>query len=145
MDEEPYIFRMAGKDEVVYQHQLFSKPCKVYQKYKPVNPCNDLIKLCTDYPFNHLVQLALLAIGDPGVIADVFWHCKFFQLIKALNEKKAIFRLFKWWYDDTRDKANESYAYDDPDVSQVYQSFKTHYTELVYNYNLEHLQTINKG
>ena len=144
MEEEPYIFGTTGKGEVVHQHVLLAEACKSYQKYKPVNPCDDLIKLRTDYPFNHLVQLGLLAIGDPGVIADVYRYCKFYQLIKTLNEKKAVFRSFKRWYDTARDKANESYALEEPDVNEAYKSFKTHYAQLVHNYNLECLQTIDQ-
>ena len=143
MEEEPYIFSTASKGEVVHQHLLFAEPCKSYQKYKPIHPCDNLIKLCIDYPFNHLVQLGLLAIGNPGVIANVFCYQKFYQLIKTLNEKKSVFRSFKRWYDSARDKANETYALEDPDVNEAYTSFKTHYAKLVYDYNLECLQTID--
>ena len=143
MEEEPYIFGTASKGEVIYQYPLFTEPCKSYQKYKPIHPCDDLIKLCTDYPFNHLVQLGLLAIGDPGVIADVFHYWKFYQLIKTLNKKKGVFRSFKCWYNSARDEANETYALEDPDMNEAYALFKTHYAELVHNYNLEHLQTID--
>ena len=143
MEEEPYIFGTAGKGEVIHQHLLYAEPCKLYQKYKPVHPCNDLIKLCTDYPFNHLVQLGLLAIGDPGVIANIFRYRKFYQLIKTLNKKKGVFRSFKCWYDSVQDEANETYALEDPDMNEAYNSFKTHYAELVHNYNLECLWTID--
>ena len=90
------------------------------------------------------MQLGLLAIGDPGVITDIYRYCKFYQLIKTLNKKTAVFQSFKRWYDTARDEANESYALEKPDVNKAYKLFKTHYAQLVHNYNLERLQTINQ-
>src|SRR5579863_8008370 len=72
-DNEPFIFGTEGDAKEVYEHPLISEPSRVGRNYSNINPCEDLYKLKVDYPFNHLVQLAFIAIGDPGVMADIYW------------------------------------------------------------------------
>jgi hypothetical protein len=70
-DKEPYILGTAGCGEPVHQHILISYPCRVGHNAL-VNDWKDLTQLQDDYPFSHLIQMALISINDPGVFVDIY-------------------------------------------------------------------------
>jgi hypothetical protein len=58
----------------VYQHLLISYPYWLMGHNVSVHDRKDLTQLWDDYPFSHLIQMALISINDPGVFADVYWY-----------------------------------------------------------------------
>jgi len=123
-DNEPYIFGTVAKDKPIYAHPLHSSPVQLTSYNDIVKHRTDLPKLCQDYPFNHLVNLALIAINDPGLFADVHRYRQRGAKAEALNTKKEILSDFKHWYKAADDHAKDDYSIYDDNVAAPLNSFK---------------------
>src|SRR5579863_9798513 len=125
------MFGTEGSGKEVYEHPLISEPSCIGHNYSNIDLREDLFKLKVDYPFNHLVQLALIAIGDPGVMADVYRLKYFKHRFQELQVQHSTMREFRNWYRQAWDASHETYALL-PNTDNIYQSFC--------NFYLAHLQ-----
>lgn len=68
--DEPVYMGTNGKRQTIYARRLYALP-HTYIHDPPVDD-GDLTLLLEDYPFNPSIQIALFAIGDPTLLADVY-------------------------------------------------------------------------
>ena len=123
-DSKPYIFGTVAKDKPIYAHPLHLSPVQLTNYKDIIKHRADLPKLHQDYPFNYLVNLALIAINDPGLFADIHHYRQRGAKAKALNVKKEILSNFKCWYKAANDRAKDNYSIYDDDVAAPLNSFK---------------------
>jgi hypothetical protein len=110
-----------------------------------VHARKDLTQLRDDYPFSHIIQMALISINDPGVFADVYHYRHLEDKQRILDTKKCGLQSFHRWYEDNNDTLDfMPHTNDHQEACSLLMSFNVHYQKEADNYNLEVKRFINE-
>jgi hypothetical protein len=105
----------------------------------------DLTQLRDDYPFSHLIQMALISINDPGVFADIYRYRHLEDEQGALDVEKRGLRTFSQWYHNNNDTLDFlPHNQDHHEASTLLLSFIALHQKKADKYNLRVKRFANK-